>query len=53
MEEIDKLRVLFPHWIEHNSEHAGEFREWAERAGEARNALVDAARHLEEANTRL
>jgi hypothetical protein len=27
-----KLRVLLPHWIEHNAEHAAEFRNWAERA---------------------
>jgi hypothetical protein len=53
MEEIDKLRVLLPHWIEHNGEHASEFRNWAERAGTARDALLDAARLLEEANARL
>jgi hypothetical protein len=28
----DKLRALLPHWIEHNSEHAAEFRLWAEKA---------------------
>jgi hypothetical protein len=28
----DKLRVLLPHWIEHNAEHAAEFRLWAEKA---------------------
>lgn len=28
----DKLRALLPHWIEHNDEHAAEFRAWAERA---------------------
>lgn len=28
----DKLRVLLPHWIEHNAEHAAEFRLWEERA---------------------
>jgi hypothetical protein len=28
----DKLRVLLPHWIEHNAEHAAEFGLWAERA---------------------
>ena len=53
MNEIDKLRVLLPHWIEHNGEHAGEFREWAKRAGLARNALLDAARLVEEANAQL
>lgn len=28
----EKLRALLPHWIEHNSEHAAEFRLWAEKA---------------------
>lgn len=32
MKEQDKLRALLPHWIEHNEEHAAEFRRWAERA---------------------
>ena len=49
----EKLRVLLPHWIEHNGEHAKEFRGWAERAGVAGSALLDAARLLEEANIRL
>jgi len=30
---IKKLRVLLPHWIEHNSSHIAEFRKWE---GEAR-----------------
>ena len=53
MKETDKLRVLLPHWIEHNGEHAGEFRGWADRAGPAQDTLLDAARLLEEANARL
>jgi hypothetical protein len=53
MVEAEKLRILLPHWIEHNSEHAQEFRDWAERAGEARDALLDAARLLQKVNTRL
>ena len=32
MTDLQKLRVLLPHWIEHNAEHAAEFRAWAERA---------------------
>lgn len=28
----EKLRALLPHWIEHNAEHAAEFRGWAEKA---------------------
>jgi hypothetical protein len=53
MNEIEKLRVLLPHWIEHNDEHAAEFRAWAARAGAARDTLLEAARLLEQANTRL
>ncbi len=30
---IKKLRVLLPHWIEHNNNHIAEFRKWE---GEAR-----------------
>jgi hypothetical protein len=32
MTDLDKLRALLPHWIEHNAEHAAEFRLWAEKA---------------------
>ncbi len=33
LNEMDKLRVLLPHWIEHNRAHGGEFALWAEKAG--------------------
>jgi hypothetical protein len=53
MSETDKLRVLLPHWIEHNGEHAWEFREWAGRARVAGDALTAAAGLIEEANAQL
>jgi hypothetical protein len=53
MDDVEKLRVLLPHWIEHNGEHVGEFRESAQRAGPAREALLAAAGLVEEANARL
>ncbi len=53
MKEMDKLRLLLPHWIEHNGEHADEFKKWAEKAGPARDALLAAANLLGEVNTRL
>jgi hypothetical protein len=31
---LAKLRILLPHWIEHNEEHAASFREWADKARE-------------------
>lgn len=47
----DKLRVLLPHWIEHNAEHAAEFRQWAEKAraaglGEVGDEIALAAKEL-------
>ncbi len=58
MTDLQKLRVLLPHWIEHNAEHAAEFREWAERAratgqeGPASDIAL-AAEELEWANEEL
>ena len=31
---VDKLRVLVPHWIEHNHSHKAEFVKWAAAARE-------------------
>jgi hypothetical protein len=28
MKELDKLRVLLPHWIDHNHSHIAEFEKW-------------------------
>lgn len=27
--ELEKLRLLLPYWVEHNEEHAADFRKWA------------------------
>jgi hypothetical protein len=32
MDEVqEKLRILLDYWIEHNSEHEKEFRDWADK----------------------
>ena len=31
MKELDKLRVLLPHWIEHNKGHGREFAQWSQQ----------------------
>lgn len=31
MDDIEKLKRLLHHWIEHNQEHSKTYREWAER----------------------
>ena len=53
--EEAKLKLLLGHWIEHNREHAGEFRKWADRVGQAgaadrikqaAQAMDDSVKHL-------
>ena len=53
MEEVDKLRILIPHWIGHNTEHADEFRAWADRAGKAAAGIRSAADAIDLANQSL
>jgi hypothetical protein len=33
--ELEKLRALLPHWMEHNDEHAAEYERWAQTAASA------------------
>ncbi len=54
-EERAKLKTLLTYWIEHNKEHAEEFREWAEKAkefGETEicDEISQAAQDLDRAN---
>lgn len=49
----DKLRTLLPHWIEHNADHAADFRLWAGVAGEAEADIEAAAAQMEAANEAL
>ena len=44
MTDLEKLQVLLPHWIEHNAEHAGELRSWANSMQDS--GKVDAAKRL-------
>ncbi len=57
MNIIEKLRVMLPHWIEHNRGHAEEFSQWAdqldETEGELAGQLHRAVHSLEEAQRAL
>ena len=53
MNEQEKLRVLIPHWIEHNEEHAHDFRRWSEQAGEAGKEILAAAEGMVRVNMSL
>ncbi len=49
----DKLIAMLPHWIEHNVEHATQFRLWAGMAAEAEADIEMAAARMESANDAL
>jgi hypothetical protein len=34
MDQKKKLSVIIEHWIEHNESHMGEYKKWAQTAGE-------------------
>ena len=47
MDQKKKLSVVIEHWIEHNESHRGEYKKWAQTAGELGLDLVKA--EIEEA----
>jgi hypothetical protein len=47
MDQKKKLSVVIEHWIEHNESHMGEYKKWAQTAGELELDLVKA--EIEEA----
>jgi len=56
--ERGKLKILLNYWIEHNKEHAHEFREWAEKAksfgqAEVHDDVMRAVQQMSKANESL
>ncbi len=58
MNQMEKLQVLLPHWIDHNKGHAEECRKWLAdletdnvhtHLTEALDAMALVGKHLEEA----
>jgi rubrerythrin len=58
MDDIEaKLNILLDYWIEHNSEHEKEFRDWADKvtslSGEVAQQLQEAASKMAAASNDL
>ncbi len=57
MKDLEKLRVMLPHWIDHNQGHAGEFGQWVEKLTsdhpEVAQLLGHAVQSLQEAQSNL
>lgn len=46
MNQLEKLQVLLPHWIEHNRGHAEECQKWTALVAEHSEATEDVRVHL-------
>jgi len=46
----EKLKILLDYWIEHNSEHEQEFRDWADKVA---SSSTEVARQLQKAATKM
>ena len=46
----EKLHILLDYWIEHNSEHEKEFRDWADKAA---SSSTEVAQQLQKAATKM
>jgi hypothetical protein len=53
MNEDQKLRVLIPHWVKHNQEHAQEFLRFIDTTGSAAVDLREAAEYMDLVNQAL
>ncbi len=57
MNDLDKLRVMLPHWINHNQGHGEEFAQWMEKleseTPEIATLLDRAVHSLQEAQSAL
>ena len=46
----ERLRILLDYWIEHNSEHEREFRDWADKVA---SSSTEVAQQLQKAATKM
>ena len=57
MNDLDKLRVMLPHWIDHNQGHGKEFAQWADKlvsdSPEVVQLLREAVQSLQKAQASL
>jgi len=53
-----KLSVVIEHWIEHNESHVGEYKKWAQTAGElgldpVKTGIEEAMERISQSNQHL
>ncbi|MCD6256586.1 hypothetical protein J7J45_00810 [Candidatus Aerophobetes bacterium] len=45
--DIEKIKLLLPHWIKHNEEHTDEYKRWLERI--RKDVSKDMVKNMEKA----
>ena len=54
MDELEKLKHLIEHWIEHNEAHVNTYREWASKAEAlGKKELSEILKQIAEENKKL
>ncbi len=57
MNDLEKLRIILPHWIEHNQGHGAEFSQWSKKLEgdypEISHLLTHAVQALQDAQSAL
>jgi len=54
MDDLEKLKKLLPHWMEHNDEHAKTYEEWAKKMSSlGEKELSEALRAIHHESLRL
>ena len=54
MDDLEKLKKLLPHWMEHNDEHARTYKDWAQRMSSlGKNELSDALKEIHQESEKL
>ncbi len=55
--EVEKLKILVEHWIEHNEEHINKYKEWVEKLKGDRedlaNLIAESIEFFEKGNEKL
>ena len=54
MDDLEKLKKLLPHWMEHNDEHAKTYKDWAEKMSSlGKKELSEALRVIHQESQKL
>ena len=54
MDDVEKLKILLPHWMKHNDEHTKTYKDWAEKMSSlGKEELSEALKAIYQENQKL